>query len=141
MRQKRMFQNVEYDEKFKRFQAAYPKRSPTMRWSGCYSIWQQAIKVVSAEAIIAGAIRYAKYCMHEKMWNSPYVMLPENFIIEREFENEFLTEVEAHESEWDRCVRVAKEANLAPFKGAPDETREQFMARVNAAQRKVVSIR
>lgn len=141
MRQKRMFQNVEYDEKFKRFQAAYPKRSPTMRWSGCYAVWQQAIKTVDPEEMIAGAIRYAKYCQKENMWNSPYVMLPENFIIEMEFENDFLTEVEAQESDWDRCVRIQKERNLPPFKGHPEETKEQFMERICAAERKVVSIR
>jgi hypothetical protein len=141
MRQKRMFQNVEYDEQFKRFQAAYPKRSPTMRWSGCYAVWQQAIKSVSPEEMIAGASRYAKYCQQENMINSPYVMLPENFIIEREFENDFVTEVEAHESEWDRAVRVAKTAGLAPFRGAPEETKEQFIARVAAVERKVINLR
>jgi hypothetical protein len=141
MRQKRMFQNVEYDAEFKRFQAAYPKRSPTMRWSGCYQVWQQAIKTVDPNEMIAGATRYAKYCQQENMVNTPYVMLPENFIIEREFENDFVTEVEAHESDWDRCVRVAKEAGLAPFKGAPEETKEQFIARVTTAEKKVVSIR
>lgn len=131
MRQKRMFQNVEYDEQFKRFQAAYPKRSPTMRWSGCYSVWQQAIKSVSPEAMIAGATRYAKYCQQENMVSTPYVMLPENFIIEREFENDFVTEVEAQETDWDRAVRLQKERNLPPFKGAPEESREQFMERIN----------
>lgn len=45
------------------------------------------------------------------------------------------------ESAWDRSVRVAREKGLEPFKGAPDENKEQFMARVNAAERKVVSIR
>jgi len=35
------------------------------------------------------------------------------------------------ESQWDRSVRIAREKGLEPFKGAPDETKEQFIERVN----------
>lgn len=142
MRQTRMFKNVEYDEQFKRFQAAYPKRSPTMRWAECYTIWQQAVKAgVSVDEMIAGATRYARYCTRENMVNTPYVMLPLTFIIEREFENDFMTEVEAQESSWECAVRLAKERGLPPFKGFPHETAEGFIKRVESACGKVVNIR
>ncbi len=45
------------------------------------------------------------------------------------------------ESQWDRCTRIAREKGLPPFKGAPDETPQEFIARITAAENKVVQLR
>jgi len=43
------------------------------------------------------------------------------------------------ESQWERACRLAREKKLEPFKGHPDETKEQFIERVN--QTNVVNLR
>lgn len=45
------------------------------------------------------------------------------------------------ESLWDRSVRIAREKGLEPFKGHPDESKQQFIDRVTAAEKKVVQLR
>lgn len=142
MYQPKMFPSINYDNKFMEFFNAYPKRSGTMKKSQAYKVWQEALKAgVEPNDIIEGAKRYKAYCEKENMIGTNYVLQPVNFICELEYENDFLTEQEAQETEWQKACRMANEYGLEKFKGHPYETKEQFIQRVRAAENKVVSIR
>lgn len=145
MRQPRMFPNINYDARFMEFFNSYPKRPGTMRKSEAYKIWQQALTAgVEGQEIIDGAKRYKLYCDKEGMTGTNYVMQPATFISELEYENDFMTEQELKESEWDRACRLCKERGLDPFRGSPFETPEQFIERVNLVNnldRNVVSFK
>lgn len=131
MYQPRMFPSINYDKQFMEFFNSYPKRSSTMRKSEAYSIWQQALNAgVSAEEMIAGAKRYKAYCDKEGISGTVFVMQPSNFIIQQEYENEFMTEQEVKETEWEQACRLAREKGLESFKGSPYETKDQFIERV-----------
>lgn len=132
MYQRRMFANINYDPEFKKFREAYPRRNSTMRWSEAYSIWQQALSQgVKVDDMVNGAKRYAQACEKSGSIGTHYVMQPATFLAEGEFLNDFLSDEEVKETEWQKACRIARERGLEPFKGHPHETQAQFIERVS----------
>jgi hypothetical protein len=116
-----------YAQGFARFWKAYPKKKSKGQAEKSWA------KLKPSEQLVDLMVSKIKLAMTSEDWNrdnGQYIPHPATWLNAKCWEDEFCP-AGPGESEWDRCCRVAKEAGLAPFKGAPEETKEQFMERVN----------
>ena len=113
--------------RFEEFWQAYPRK---VKKKQAADLWKRKKLDRIADPIITDVVARSK---RDPQWQEATKLIPHptSYLNAERWTDEW-DEPQTMEDAWAKACRVAKDRGIEPFKGAPHETPEQFMARVGA---------